>query len=292
MSGIKDGDEERVERTGGKRALPTFNGKKESFPVWKARVRAWLQAESPPLLYVLEEAQVASSSEDSSSSSSGVGKAEKKKLERQERDRLKVYNALISSLDDTHVGIVVAEVAEGDAVGAWKILLRRYESDGEVLFCLLEGLPTDYEMVRQALEVQDVVDLEVAFVHLREMEDKIRRRGVKSLPASAEGALNMMNAEGRPREKQRQGGASSTPGHRRCPVCRSFGHSMWDCPDRCESGCFRCGSDEHMLRECKEKVQKKERSESEYEDSSDNRNYGRPSTPVPGRYRSANSKEW
>jgi hypothetical protein len=254
-------DDERIERNGGKRALPTFNGKRESFPVWKARVRAWLQAESPPLLYVLDEtlvvSDVASGSGGSSSllssggsgkgmkkkvdvldetlvvsgvasgsgdSSSSSGKIMKKKLERQELDRLKVYNALISALDDIHVGIIVSEVAEGDALGAWKIMLRKYErntvasrnqlrrelhtlklgisegmdeyksrglfivsrlkaaqevvSEGEVLFCLLEGLPTEYEMVRQALEVQDIVNVEDAFVHLREMEDKIRRRGV------------------------------------------------------------------------------------------------------------------
>jgi hypothetical protein len=306
------GDEERWERST-RRALPTFNGKQGSFPVWKARVRAWLQAESPSLLYVLDgvattvtaqlAAATASASATTTASSSvspnGSAKAtaaskrrEERTQERQEMDRQRVYNALISSLDDTHVGIIVTEVAEGDAQGAWRILLRKYErntvasrnqlrrelhtlrlkeaegvdeykaralhiasrlratkevvSDGEVLYCLLEGLPPAYDMVRQALEVQDIVDLEAASNHLREMEERMRRRlGGTSIAQGA--ALNrMIAADGSPRR---------SPTRRLCLVClKKDDHVTWQCPKRQTSGCYRCAGTDHQVSRCPEPV--------------------------------------
>jgi hypothetical protein len=214
-----------------------------SFPIWKARVRAWLQAETPPLLYVLDsrlsaqeealrlqQAQATAVAAPASSASSvpassrptAAVKRSTKEERQLELDRQRVYNAIISALDDTHVGMIVTEVNEGDALGAWNILLRKYErntaasrnqlrrelhtlrlgtsecvdeykaralhiaarlratkevvSDGEVQYCLLEGLPAGYDVVRQALEVQDIVDLETTCIHLREVEDKLSRR--------------------------------------------------------------------------------------------------------------------
>jgi hypothetical protein len=311
------GDEERVERSA-RRALPIFNGKSTSFPVWKARVRAWLQAESPPLLYVLDGVNMVSQTQDaqqqsasssaSSSAGAAVGKAAKKKEERLEMDRQRVYNALISALDDAHVGIIVTEVAEGDALGAWKILLRKYErntaasrnqlrrelhtlklsnlesvdeykaralyiaarlratkevvSDGEVLYCVLEGLPAAYEMVRQALEVQDIVDLEAACSHLREVEDKIRRRTV-GMATSSQPPVKMLESQGnsgnaasaavlnRMMDEKNVGGAGVSRPSRSCLVCRERGHFVWECPKRKSSGCFRCGDRNHVVRECR-----------------------------------------
>ena len=90
------GDNER-HGSGGRRALPTFNGKGASFPVWKARVRAWLQAESPPLLYVLDAATPTPTAAEAASSPNGGGKAlatARARDERHELDRQRVYNAL------------------------------------------------------------------------------------------------------------------------------------------------------------------------------------------------------
>jgi len=139
------GVEERVEQIA-RRGLPSFNGKSTSFPAWKVRVRAWLRAESPPLLYVLDvrsanvtspvSAQVDVAGGSSTASAKRVvAKKKREASERQEADRLKVYNELISesALDDVvHEGIIVTEVTEGDALGAWKILLRRYERNTAV----------------------------------------------------------------------------------------------------------------------------------------------------------------
>jgi len=236
-----DRDDVETERIASRRALPVFNGRSTSFPIWKARVRAWLQAATPSLLYVLEEnvvsevqeVQMSSSSPSSvvapTSGSSVIQKGKEKEGKQAEVDRLKVYSMLISSLEDAHVGMIVTEVVEGDALGIWKILLRKYErntlasrnqlrrelhslklgvsesvdeykaramhivgrlrsskenvSDGEILYCMLEGLPVGYAMVRQAMEVQDVVDIEEACGHLREVEDKLSR--VANVPSSS-----------------------------------------------------------------------------------------------------------
>lgn len=307
-----DREDVETERVGARRALPVFNGRGVSFPIWKARVRAWLQAAIPPLLYVLEESSVSSGGEaheaSVSSSSSGVAasgvsggasgsaKAKKKEERQAEADRLKVYNTLISALDDAHVGMIVTEVTEGDALGAWKILLRKYErntvasrnqlrrelhslrlsvnesvdeykaramhivarlrsskesvSDGEILYCLLEGLPAGYAMVKQAMEVQDVVDVDEACDHLREVEDKLRRVDAMSESSSSMsgGSASVvqetkLNRIGTSDERGPSGRA------RRCFVCGRGGHVASECSKRCYDGCYRCGG-AHRVWDC------------------------------------------
>jgi hypothetical protein len=316
-----DRDDVETERVTSRRALPVFNGRGASFPVWKARVRAWLQASTPSLLYVLEESVISEAQEvqtasSSSSSSSVVGptsgsnviqKGKKKDGKQVEVDRLKVYSMLITSLDDAHVGMIVTEVVEGDAMGIWKILLRKYErntlasrnqlrrelhslklgvsesvdeyksqtmhivgrlrsskeivSDGEILYCMLEGLPMGYAMVKQAMEVQDVIDIEVACGHLREVEDKIRRAvdlansgSEVASEASNESKVNKMGVE-----------RSRNNFSRKCLVCGRDGHTAYACSKRCCDGCYRCGG-EHRVWECdKDYV---ESGDSEFEDGS------------------------
>jgi hypothetical protein len=337
MADRHDADDERAER-GGRRALPVFSGKAASFPIWKARVRAWLSAETPSLLYVLEdpdgatEGGAAAAAPTAASVVAASGGGKKKRGDQQlERDKLKVYNALISSLDDAHVGMIVTEVSEGDALGAWRILLRKYErntaasrnqlrrelhslkmndaesvdvykaralhlaarlrsmkegvSDGELLYCLMEGLPSAYAMVRQALEVQDVVDLEEACVHLREVEDKLRRErggaaaGNKAAGSTADdGALvNGVSAERWPRRTRPK-----------CLVCGRSGHWAPQCRLRCHEGCFRCGGS-HVVRDCEEDYARSgdsdndgPRDDDEDDDDRDSRQRGRrprPQTP-------------
>jgi hypothetical protein len=136
------------ERPGGQHVRP-FDGR--NFPVWKARIRAKLQAAG--LLYVLDEPQEAaafsSSSGGSSSGSStsaiavgddggstapreqGVAKkqARGKRRDTQEADQQRVYAMLVLALDDNHVAIVTSEAQEGDCAAAWRVLLRMYERD-------------------------------------------------------------------------------------------------------------------------------------------------------------------
>lgn len=109
-----------------------FDGNR--FPVWKARIRAKLQAAR--LLYVLDEPQDADPAPIGGSSS---GSAESKnpkavarstrKLDQQEADEQRAYALLILALDDNHVAIVTSETEEGDVKAAWKVLLRMYERE-------------------------------------------------------------------------------------------------------------------------------------------------------------------
>ena len=217
-------------------SLQMFRG--TNFPVFKARLRARLQAAG--LLYVLDGGEastvvtaaatvggsdgddvmgtlpVARSSKKErkakdSSSAGAIGTAGQDSQSssrggRVEQDRHRVYGMLILTLDDAHVAIVTSEVAEGDAAGAWRVLLRMYErdttaskhqlrrelhriklgpvesieayrarvthivgrlramkeyvSEGEASYCLLEGLPKEYDVVRQSLEVQEALTTE------------------------------------------------------------------------------------------------------------------------------------
>jgi hypothetical protein len=330
-----DRDDVETDRGASSRALPVFNGRSTSFPIWKARVRAWLQAATPSLLYVLEENTVGEVQEVQMSSSSIVApasgvsvsaggnvKVKKKEGKQSELDRLKVYNMLISSLDDAHVGMIVTEIVEGDAMGAWKILLRKYErntlasrnqlrrelhslklgvgesvdeyksrtmhivgrlrsskenvSDGEILYCMLEGLPVGYAMVRQAMEVQDVVDVEEACGHLREVEDKLRRamdvsisNGSGSEVTSSESSsgvsgINVVQDTRLMRMSEERNRSSRA---RKCLVCGRGGHVAYECSKRCYDGCYRCGG-RHRVWECDEDYV--ESGDSEVEDGSFN----------------------
>lgn len=301
---VDDMESERVSR----RQLPVFNGRSVSFPIWKARVRAWLQAATPSLLYVLEEPVVSDIEASSSSSTSGPsassstsasGRAKKKEERHAEADRLKVYNTLISALDDAHVGLIVTEVSEGDALGAWKILLRKYErntvasrnqlrrelhslklggnesvdeykaramhivarlrsskesvSDGEILYCLLEGLPAGYAMVKQAMEVQDVVDVDEACGHLREVEDKLRRENDASSTTASESSSSSKGSGRESTLNRMSDERISNSRRRKCLVCFHGGHVAYECPRRCRKGCYRCGGD-HRVWDCGEEV--------------------------------------
>jgi hypothetical protein len=314
-----DREEVETERGSQRRALPVFNGRETSFPIWKARVRAWLQAATPSLLYVLEESgsvsgdalEASSSSASSSETSGGSGgpgstKLKKKSEKQAETDRLKVYNLLISALDDTHVGMIVTEVAEGDALGAWKILLRKYErntlasrnqlrrelhslrlgasesidqykaramhivsrlqsskesvSNGELLYCLLEGLPEGYAVVKQAMEVQDVTDVDVACGHLREVEDKLRRAAGSSSSGPPGG---MSNSGLKLDTLLRMSAERRRDFHtRKCLVCGNGGHVASECVNRCGQGCYRCGG-RHRVRDCNEDYVESEGSDRE-----------------------------
>jgi len=232
-----------------------------------------------------------------------VQKGKKKEGKQAEVDRLKVYGMLISSLDDAHVGVIVTEVVEGDALGIWKILLRKYErntlasrnqlrrelhslklgvnesvdeyksramhivgrlrsakenvSDGEILYCMLEGLPVEYAMVKQAMEVQDVIDIEVACGHLREVEDKMQRvREVSKSGSdiSSEAKVNKMGAE-----------RSQKSFAKKCLVCGKSGHAAYECAKRCYDGCYRCGG-RHRVWDCDQDYV--ESGDSEFEDGS------------------------
>jgi hypothetical protein len=261
-----------------------FDGR--GFPVWKARIRAKLQAVR--LLYVLDEPQDADTASSSSTGSSAAGDSKKafarglKKQDQQEADEQRAYAMLILALDDSHVAIVTSETEEGDVRAAWKVLLRMYErettaskhqlrgelhriklnagesidaykarvlhlvsrlrsmkesvSEGEQIYCMLEGLPRGYDTLRQAMEVQEGLTFEQMCSHLRDAQEKLKMRAKEEQPArDLVRRLNAVTME-------------ST-----CALCKTKGHWIGQCARRkgTKPGeCFVCGATAHGWRSC------------------------------------------
>jgi hypothetical protein len=266
-----------------------FDGR--SFPVWKARIRAKLQATR--LLYVLDEPQEADPAPNGSGGSSAGGENKKaaarsvKKQDQQEADEQRAYAMLILALDDNHVAIVTSETEEGDVRAAWKVLLRMYErettaskhqlrgelhriklnagesidaykarvlhlasrlramkegvSEGEQIYCMLEGLPRSYDTLRQAMEVQEGLTFEQMCSHLRDAQEKLRVRAKEEQPArDLVRRLNAVTME-------------ST-----CALCKTKGHWIGQCASRkgTKPGeCFVCGATGHGWRACPQKAE-------------------------------------
>lgn len=297
-----------------------------NFPVYKARMRAKLQAAG--LLYVLDGGEASASATAAAAGGSGDGGDAASTLPPQvkssssrkaagavgaagqdsqssrsdgrvEQDRQRVYGQLILTLDDAHVAIVTSEVAEGDAAGVWRMLLRMYEretvaskhqlrrelhrvklgstesieaykarvmhivgrlramkemvSEGETSYCLLEGLPKEYDVVRQSLEVQEVLTVEQLCSHLREAQERLRLRHRESKLAAMqmEQQLNAMGMNDRSRYSRAGGGDAGSTSV--CGLCRQAGHWIGACPrrkGRASGECFVCGSVGHGWRDC------------------------------------------
>jgi hypothetical protein len=255
-----------------------FDGR--NFPVWKARMRAKLQAAR--LLHVLDEA----SQEATPPGSSSAGAATRKQ-QNHDAERQRVYAMLILALDDAHVAIVTSEAQEGDAGAAWRVLLRMYErettasrhqlrselhrlklgatesidaykarvlhlvgrlrsmkesvSEGEQIYCMLEGLPRGYDMLRQAMEVQEGLTFDQMCSHLRDAQEKVKARAKEEQPArDLARRLNALSVE------------------QTCALCKEKGHWIGGCSRRkgMKPGeCFVCGSTAHGWRACPQRTE-------------------------------------
>ena len=255
-----------------------FDGR--NFPVWKARMRAKLQASR--LLHVLDEAPQDATPPGSSSAGSAT-----RKQQSQDADRQRVYAMLILALDDAHVAIVTSEAQEGDAGAAWRVLLRMYErettaskhqlrselhrlklsagegidaykarvlhlvgrlrgmkehvSEGEQIYCMLEGLPRGYDMLRQAMEVQEGLTFDQMCSHLRDAQERVKARTKEEQPArELAHRLHALSVEPT------------------CALCKEKGHWIGSCTRRkgTKPGeCFVCGSTAHSWRACAQRTE-------------------------------------
>lgn len=291
-----------------------------NFPVYRARLRARLQAAG--LLYVLDGGGEASaitnaaaavgSGDVGGDAAAGTLPPTERKMRmkaggavsamgpldpassiarsdvRAEQDRQRVYGTLIMTLDDAHVAIVTSEVTEGDAAGAWRVLLRMYErqsaaskhhlrrelhriqlgatesveaykarvthivgrlkamkevvSEGEACYCLLEGLPKEYDIVRQTLEVQDSLGLEQVCSHLRDVQERLKLRDREKKLAAGKTA-QQLNATS----------TSASDGEPVCGLCKKQGHWIGRCYRRkgtAPGECYVCGEEGHSWRDC------------------------------------------
>ena len=254
-----------------------FDGR--NFPVWKARMRARLQAAR--LLHVLDEASQEAAPPSSSAS------AATRKQHNHDAERQRVYAMLILALDDAHVAIVTSEAQEGDAGAAWRALLRMYErettasrhqlrgelhrlrlgagesidayrarvlhlagrlramkegvSEGELAYCMLEGLPRSYDVLRQAMEVQEGLTLDQMCSHLRDAQEKVKARAKEEQPArELAHRLNALSVEPT------------------CALCKEKGHWIGGCSRRKGTRpgeCFVCGSTAHGWRACAQRTE-------------------------------------
>ena len=269
-----------------------FDGK--NYPIWKVRMRAYLQ--SNDLWEVVEKAT-------DGSASSG-----KKAAEEEETKRKKAYSALVLSLGDAQLQMVM-NVAEGNPHAVWKELSEHYEprntmaskahtrgmlhktrmqrgesfdlyrsrvlelvtrlrsvgeivSEGELIYVLLEGLPEAYANVKQTLEMNDALKIADIVKHLRDFEEKETYKSEQRQEETAHFARARKQFQQRTDgEKNSTGGSGGVEWSPRCSVCKSTdGHTAWECKWK-KGGphdCHRCGQAGHEMRFCPEKNGKKE----------------------------------
>ena len=154
--------------------------------------------------------------------------------------------------------------------------------EGELATVLLEGLPRSYRGVRQALQVQEHLSLNSISAHLRDHQERSKYEAVKdeeveeveqafsALGMRRGGAGGKFGGGGAGGAAQRGSGRGQErrtyPSHGksvsfdnndessyRCRLCRQVGHWESFCDRRRRSGnaCFRCGSTDHQMRDCR-----------------------------------------
>lgn len=159
-------------------------------------------------------------------------------------------------------------------------------SDGELIHVILQGLPSSFAGVRQALEVADDLTLEGMSNHLRDSQEKKKYMGRTSEEedvacygsagrsargGSGGGGGGRFGGGGRGggggrREIHRdvvdeEDGGGSDESNYRCRLCRKVGHWEQYCEKRRggADACYRCGKSGHQMRHCKEqKVQQQD----------------------------------
>ena len=164
-------------------------------------------------------------------------------------------------------------------------------TESELVFVLLQGLPSSYKGVREALEMQDALTVDGVSDKLR---DVMERRAFGEAAEEEERALFAGSGRGGGRgrggyfNRGGRGGNSSGNGRtaagnynrgkqtqrnddepmdeeqHRCALCRARGHWERFCPHRRGSGntCYRCGDSSHQMRDCKADLSKVAKNES------------------------------
>lgn len=119
--------------------------------------------------------------------------------------------------------------------------MKETVSESEACYCLLEGLPKEYDVVRQSLEVQDSLGLEQVCDHLRDAQERLKLRDREKKLAA--GKTAQLNATG--------------TGDREpwCELCKKSGHWIGRCYKRkgtAPGACYVCGKEDHSWRDCGE----------------------------------------
>jgi len=155
-------------------------------------------------------------------------------------------------------------------------------SESELVFVLLQGLPSSYKGVREALEMQDALTVDGvsdklrdvmerrAFGEAAEEEERVLfagssgrggGRGRGGYGRGGRGGFYNSNGRGsaaagnykQGEQTQRNEDEPMDEEQHRCALCRARGHWERFCPHRrgsCNT-CYRCGDSAHQMRDCK-----------------------------------------
>jgi hypothetical protein len=171
-------------------------------------------------------------------------------------------------------------------------------TESEIVFALMNGLPSYYAAARDSLEMQNDLTVDVVSDKLRDvMERREMQRDEEEEQANFAGGRGGYGGRGGGRGAGRgglnrggRGGLKSydgrtaagdykngnkqqmrddepmDEGQHRCALCRARGHWERFCPHRRGDGysCYRCGMSDHQLRDCKTDLQKAPKEEANF----------------------------
>lgn len=151
-------------------------------------------------------------------------------------------------------------------------------SESELKYVIMEGLPGDYAMLKQSLEIQDELDFEKMCIHIRDRQEQLNLReiaadeevesaslvrakggrGQSQRAARGKGGERESHSDRgdrRPRAPHSESGSDSEDPESswRCGLCKRIGHYERYCKKRKGTGraCFRCGGEDHQMRDCR-----------------------------------------
>ena len=128
-------------------------------------------------------------------------------------------------------------------------------SAGERMYVTLDGMPASYDSFRLALELKEDLTLEQIGTAVRDYEET---RAARRRSHGEEELHNMQAASLAVARTRGAGGARAevraSDADHRCRLCDGMGHFESRCTRRKGTGsaCFRCGSEQHAMRDCRE----------------------------------------
>jgi len=162
-------------------------------------------------------------------------------------------------------------------------------TESELVFVLLQGLPSSFKGVREALEMQDALTVDGvsdklrdvmerrAFGEAAEEEERVLFAGSGRGGGRGRGGYNRggrggnSNSSGRTaagnynggEQTQRKDDEPMDEEQHRCALCRARGHWERFCPHRRGQGntCYRCGDSAHQMRDCQTDLSKVKKNE-------------------------------